>query len=327
MYKIALVKECFMAANPNDARFFLTLCNYLKKNSINYEVIEKPEIDYNGQTYDINMEQFGVVDHSKDNLMKAFDEIVNLFSGEFEKLFLYRFYFDVYDEATNLGQYTLQYIKIDKLSEPASLPENQPIEDIIEESLDDELPEEISEETTEDLIQEDIPEPEIPEEFPEEEILEVPEELPIDEDYAQSDNISEIPSEPEESYPAEIEAVIPEVELTEPDLSDYESIPVEQIESETNNLNSEYKDEKAKFLNEKTIEKTEFSERVNDMDIYTKKDDICTFNDKNLDQDFFNNLQNDLDYLIKLLDKNINAEVSEVLSKAIMIVIKNKLGK
>mgnify|MGYP007002389082 CR=1 FL=1 len=45
------------------------------------------------------------------------------------------------------------------------------------------------------------------------------------------------------------------------------------------------------------------------------------------DNNFYLALQQDIDFLIKLLAKSVNPEISEVLSKAILVVIKNHLNQ
>lgn len=291
-----------MAVNPNDARFFLTLCNFLKKHEISFEVIETPEIEHNGQLYEVSKEQFGVVDHSKDNLMKAFDQIVELFNKGFEKLFLYRFYFDVYDEATNLGQYTLQYICVEKveavteevIAEPDSTIEEEPVEPIIEEEI------------TVEPDQEEITI--IPEEIEDNPIL-VEEEI--------TEEISEDIIEPiRESETSEIlEVEIPDQASEESVLSEENQIADQAILSSEENS----------FIQNTLLTENQEIKRDEEMENNTKKDDIFVKSPNNYDLKFYNNLQTDIEYLIKLLDKNINPEVSEVLSKAIMIVIKNRL--
>ena len=105
-------------------------------------------------------------------------------------------------------------------------------------------------------------------------------------------------SEESSNYEAYIEPE-PETEISKPDL---------QEEKETNNQP------------DKSIKTNENSSEKRNMQIHS------TVSSDQLDQNFFFSLQMDIDYLIKLLDKKINPEVSEVLSKAILIVIKNRLN-
>lgn len=272
-----------MAISPNDNRFFITLCNYLKKNDILFEVTENAEVEYKSNIYNINIEQFGVVEHTKENLMACFDEIVTMFQVPYEKLYLHRFYFDVIDSVTNLGQYTLLYLLIN----------HQEIDET----------EEIIIEPEEPVFKEEIPEPELAPEIPS--IVSEDEELLInDEPYQEEEEVMEVIAHPEQDL-SEVEFDEPkdESEVIEP------TIEEEMIENQI-------------FNDEIDAEEIEEEEMIAEND---KKAEKATFLAKEMDEDFYNLLQKDIDYLIKLLDKKINPEVSEVLSKAIMIVIKNRL--
>ncbi len=272
-----------MAISPNDNRFFITLCNYLKKNDILFEVTENAEVEYKSNIYNINIEQFGVVEHTKENLMACFDEIVTMFQVPYEKLYLHRFYFDVIDSVTNLGQYTLLYLLIN----------HQEIDET----------EEIIIEPEEPVFKEEITEPE-----PAPEISSIVREdedfLINDEPYQEEEEVMEVIAHPEQDL-SEVEFDEPkdESEVIEP------TIEEEMIENQI-------------FNDEIDAEEIEEEEMIAEND---KKAEKATFLAKEMDEDFYNLLQKDIDYLIKLLDKKINPEVSEVLSKAIMIVIKNRL--
>ncbi len=257
-----------MAVSPNDNRFFITLCNYLKKNSIEFEVIETSDIEFEGNVYSCRTEQLGVVEHTKENLMTAFDQIIQMFSVPYYKLFLYKFFFDVIDSESNLGQYSLTYI-------------------LIQEKIQaEELEETISEE--EQAFMADMIEPV----HAEDETIETNSENDLTEE-----NFQDV-SEESSNYEAYIEPE-PETEISKPDL---------QEEKETNN-----QPDKSIKTNENSSEKPNMQSHL-------------TVSSNQLDQNFFLSLQMDIDYLIKLLDKKINPEVSEVLSKAILIVLKNRLN-
>ena len=257
-----------MAVNPNDNRFFITLCNYLKKNSIEFEVIETSDVEFEGEYYSCRTEQLGVVEHTKENLMTAFDQILQMFSVPFYKLFLYKFFFDVIDSETNLGQYSLTYILIqekvqtEELTETLSEEEQAFMGDMIEPVQDEDEP--IDTNIENDLTEENL------------------------QDVSEESNNYEAYIEPE-----------PEPEISKPHLQD---------ERETRNQPDH------------SVKTNENSSEKRNMQIHS------TVSSDQLDQNFFFSLQMDIDYLIKLLDKKINPEVSEVLSKAILIVIKNRLN-
>ncbi len=259
-----------MAVNPNDNRFFITLCNYLKKNSIEFETIEGPDLEFEDDFYSCHTDQLGVVEHNKENLMAAFDQIIQMFSLPYYKLFLYKFFFDVIDSETNLGQYSITYILINEKTEPTE-PENTFT--ITEEEMT--------------ALSQVIPEP------PAEAIE------PDDVKTNEEEIINEEPEEPEFAVSEEKETADEFVnsEESEPVVSDCVQKSIPNIQSEM----------------EKQPEKPKSHENVS----------IST---REIDQNFFLVLQTDIDYLIKLLDKKINPEVSEVLSKAILIVFKNRLN-
>lgn len=285
-----------MAISPNDNRFFITLCNYLKKNDIVFEVTENAEIEYMNNTYNINIEQFGVVEHTKENLMACFDEIVSMFQVPYDKLYLHRFYFDVIDSVTNLGQYTLLFLLI-------SQQETEEIEEVISE------PEDF-------LIEEEIPKPE-PEDLLIEEEIPEPEPAPVSYSYSSEEEIL-IDDAPEQEEEEVLEVIAhPEQDLSETIAEDQneEFVIEEPIEEEI----IEYEEIREEIQEEKDIEEEYMSEEN------IKKAEKASFMTQEMDENFYNLLQKDIDYLIKLLDKKINPEVSEVLSKAIMIVLKNRL--
>ncbi|MCB5250410.1 MAG: hypothetical protein RBS16_03240 [Candidatus Cloacimonadales bacterium] len=250
-----------MAVNPNDNRFFITLGNYLKRNDIEFEVIEKPEIEYNGHTYNTVTEQFGVVEHNKENLTTAFEQTLAMFNKSYEKLFLYKFYFDEIDAETNIGQYTLLYILI--------------------------------EEHNYDLVDET----EIGEDSDEEEML-----LEFNEEDYQEDNIQE---ENELTDLPVLDKADFEHETTEEVPEEYGQNIVHQ-ESKNDQLPSNNDIDKDNIPSEDHIKKHSFASHV--------------------ENETFLAMQKDIEFLLKLLAKNINTEISEVLSKAILIVVKNHLN-
>ncbi len=236
-----------MNANPNDARFFMTLCNFLKKSEIKYEISESKTIEYYEKEYTITSQQFGIVEHSKENLMTAFEQIIELLSGDHEKIFLYKFFFDIIDETSGIGQYTLQYCIIEK----EDIEETEFVEEIV-----------VKEEPFNEYIENNYSESS---EYSDDEIVnEEQEDSPETNDFIPKNVIEEIKDSPDVVY--------------------------------------DHKKENVLFNNG------------------SDKNPIPTSNYANLF-----GIENDIDYLIKLLVKNIHPEVSELISKAILIVIKNRL--
>lgn len=246
-----------MNANPNDARFFMTLCNYLKKSNVEFETTDKREFDYNGKTYNITSEQFGIVEHSKENLMTAFEQILALLTGDFEKIYLYKFFFDVIDETTGIGQYTLQYCLVDK---------------------------------------------EIMNDFSEPEPVWEPEQTTESEQAEPQNSVEDTAYDEEDSYADETQS------FEEPVL-DQEEIIVEENQSEP---------EEDSFTEPEPISIQKTPEPKINPVRYETPPIVQTQG--------LEGLENDIDYLLKLLVRNIHPEVSDVVSRAILIVIKNRLN-
>ncbi|HPY95918.1 MAG TPA: hypothetical protein PL063_01750 [Candidatus Cloacimonadota bacterium] len=264
-----------MAVNQSDNRFFKTLCNYLKKNNIEFETIEQAEYEFEGVLYDANTEQFGVVEHNKENLLAAFEQIISMFSVPYKKLFLYRFYFDEIDSSASIGLYTLLYILVEN-NEIEEAPEEN--NTFYEEEIVQETP--ITEEIYDEEIQEEELEPQVEE--VEESVIEEPEA-----EYTQE----------EESADNCIEAQGPSYDQT------YEKTDKIDYTQEMQN----------DFIEENCI----------NSDNYENIQEIT----QQFDNNFYLALQQDIDFLIKLLAKSVNPEISEVLSKAILVVIKNHLNQ
>ena len=162
-----------------------------EKNNISFETTDSKTFNHNGQQYQTTTQQFGLVEHNKENLLDAFDQILLLLEGDKEAVYLHRFFFDIIDETTGLGQYTLQYAVIYKQEEPEA--EITDTEELPQEDFEfsDEA-EELAEQT--EISEETYTEPEEETEFQETADEDVHEEMPEE----VSEEIEQEETEPED---------------------------------------------------------------------------------------------------------------------------------
>lgn len=312
-----------MTSSMSEERLTKTLVTILNKNKVDYQKLDQPTFTVHGQTYQTRAKEFGFCEHSRENLSKTIDEIIEMFNQPNEGIYIERFYFDVMDPDTNFGQYYLRYQIL-----PPFGSEQQGV-DQEEESTGETVEEETGVVSPEDVLYEPDTEPEAEDEpaslrfegekIPEEELEEEP--------MSESDTFEQEPEQPEkavmEDTEEEISEEAPEMtpETAEPTTD--EPVPEEMAQAVSMEMETTSEEPLEEEVPEPVSEPEEPLMNQESQQPVPPPQTPAQPVTASVPEMDYKKMAKDIHYLLELLVRGIHPEVADIVGRAVTVIVRN----